>query len=124
MGDEPNNITINAKEIENENNNSTMDQRSNWDQDYEEGFGSHLNELGVPQAVYEGLARNWEFMRGIAMATWINVPQEFIERGLQGTARFVVCRMHKYVRNHSCREISASIDHLNRRYWMISYKCE
>ena len=75
-----------------------------------------MNELGVPQAAYEELARNGELMRGITMETRINIPQEFIERQLEGTARFVVCRMHKYVRTHSCREINESIDHLNIRY--------
>ena len=49
-----------------------------------------MNELGVPQAAYGGLARNGELMRGIAMVTHINTPQEFIERQLVSTARFVV----------------------------------
>ena len=73
MGEEPDNLYVNATERENENNNSTMDTRINWDQDYEEGFVSCLNELGVPQAAYEGLARNGELMRGIAMATCFKI---------------------------------------------------
>ena len=56
-----------------------MDTRSNWDRTYEEGFVSQFNELGVPQAAYEGMARNRELLRGIAMASCIGIGQEFIE---------------------------------------------
>ena len=92
-----------------------MNARSLWERSYEHDAVSLLNELGVPEAAYEGLARNGEL---------INIPRESIERQVESIARFVVWRMRKYVRTCSCIKISVSIDRLNRRSWMIDYKRE
>ena len=54
-------------------------------------------------------------MRGIAMATHINIPSESIKRQVESIARFIVQRMHEYLRTHFCIEISVSIDCLNIR---------
>ena len=91
-----------------------MDARSVWERSYEDDYVSLLNQLGVPEAVYEGLARNSEMMRGIAMANRVHIPRESIERQVESIARIVIQRMHKYVRTNSCIEISMPVDCLSR----------
>ena len=101
-----------------------MDVRSLWETSYEDDYFSLLNELGVPEAAYEGLARNGELMRIIAMDNRIHIPIESIERWVESIAKILVWRMHEYVRTHSHIEVSVSIDRLNIRSWKIDYKFE
>ena len=67
-----------------------MDARSVWKRSYEDDHVSLLNELGVPEAAYEGLSRNDELMRGIAMVNPVNIPRESIERQVEIISIFVV----------------------------------
>ena len=80
MGEGLVNIYINVPERRYFNNNNSMKARSGWERSYEDDYVFLLNELGVPENTYEGLARNSELMRGIAMANHVNIPRESIQR--------------------------------------------
>ena len=57
-----------------------MDTRTNWDRAYEEGFVTHLNELGVPLAAYQGLARSRNLLRSMARVSCMGIEELFIQR--------------------------------------------
>ena len=76
---------------------------------------SCLNELGVPQETYEGLSRNKELLRSMAMASCRGISEEFTQRRLARTTRHMVYIMYKYVSTHSMRQIHDSINHLDIR---------
>ena len=57
-----------------------MDTRTNWDRAYDVGFVTYLNELGVPLAAYQGLARSAELLRSMAMASCMGIEEGFIQR--------------------------------------------